>query len=121
MENISLVKYSPYSSDYLATAKMTAQLVECYRSIFMDTPWHEWLKCPKCEKYWGVKDSEDLVLNKFLHCDTPLIDFWPREKVIYDIYHEITKEASCWLAMNNSMVIGFCWGYPIVTTELENN
>ena len=116
MKDVSLAKYSPHDGDH----PLTAQLVECYRDVFADGPWHEWLKCSKCQKYWGVKDRGLLASYKFRHCDTPLVDFWPREQVVSDLYHEITPEASCWLAMDNGMVVGFCWGYPVTVSKLEN-
>lgn len=114
MKSVSLVRYSPHNNH-----TRTAQLVECYRDVFADGPWHEWLKCPQCQKYWGTKDRGILASYKFRHCNTPLVDFWPREQVISDLYHEITPEASCWLAMDNDGVIGFCWGYPITISNLE--
>jgi len=49
----------------------------------------------------------------------PLVDFWPRDKVISDIFHEITEDSSCWLALHEDVVIGFCWGYPITISDLE--
>ena len=115
MENISLIRYSPNNGDHL----LTAQLVECYRDVFADGPWHEWLKCPQCQKYWGTKDRQLLASTKFRHCDTPLVDFWPREQVVCDLHHEITPESSCWLAVSNDTVVGFCWGYPITAADLE--
>ncbi len=115
MNNVSLIRYSPHESSH----ELTAQLVECYRDVFADGPWHEWLKCPRCQKFWGKKDSAILAGWKFSHCNGALLDFWPREKVICDLYHEITPKASCWLALNNDNVIGFCWGYPITVIDLE--
>lgn len=115
MKNISFVRYSPHGGDHL----LTAQLVECYRDVFADEPWHEWLKCPQCGNYWGIKDRELLASVKFHHCDKPLIDFWSREQVISDLYHEITQLSSCWLTMDKKTVVGFCWGYPITIGELE--
>ena len=115
MKNISLVRYSPTNSDH----KLTLQLVECYRDVFASGPWHEWFKCPICQKYWGKKDEEVLTSLRFRHCNVLLVDFWPKKQVISDLYHEITPEASCWLAVNNNAVVGFCWGYPISITDLE--
>jgi len=115
MEGISLIRYSPNSSKYT----LTKQLVECYRDVFADKPWHEWLKCSKCQAFWGKKDWNLLVTNEFIHCGEPLTDFWPQGQVLHDLYHEITPEASCWLAVNNTSVVGFCWGYPIAITDLE--
>lgn len=116
MKGVSLIRYSPYKDNDL----LTAQLVECYRDVFADKPWHEWLKCSQCQKYWGIKDRGLLASYKFRHCDIPLTDFWPREQVVSDLYHEITPETSCWLAMDNYRVVGFCWGYPITIPDLES-
>ena len=115
MENISLIRYSPHESSHL----LSAQLVECYREVFADGPWHEWLKCSKCQKFWGKKDAAILTSWKFMHCNAPLVDFWSRDQVVYDLYHEITPKASCWLALDNSRIIGFCWGYPVAISDLE--
>lgn len=115
MWSISFIRYSPQT----AGSEITSQLVECYRDVFSDEPWNEWLKCPACQKYWGKKDREVLAKNKFEHCQTALVDYWPKEQVVSDIFHEITPTSSCWLAMTNNQVIGFCWGYPISCAELE--
>lgn len=98
---------------------LTAQLVECYRDVFADSPWNEWLKCPKCQKYFGRDDSGFLASQKFRHCDVSLIDFWPREQVLSDLYYEITEKTSCWIAMDKSKIVGFSWGYPIFLADLE--
>jgi GNAT superfamily N-acetyltransferase len=55
----------------------------------------------------------------FRHCDEPLVDYWSREQVTADLYHEISPDASCWIAMAGTKVIGFCWGYAAQTPELE--
>lgn len=115
MSNISLARYSPHTS----SPSITVQLIECYRDVFAVEPWHEWLKCPVCEKYWGKKDAELLVSMKFQHCDTPLVDFWPRDKVVSDFCDEVTSEASCWLTLDGDKVIGLCLGYPITVADLE--
>lgn len=49
----------------------------------------------------------------------PWFEAWPYEQVKQDLRHEITPQASCWLALSDENVIGFCWGYPIGRTELE--
>lgn len=115
MEDISFVQYSHNTKDYL----LTAQLIESYRDVFADGPWNEWFKCPQCQKHWGKKDIEFLVSNKFSHCNTPLVDFWSRQQVACDLQHEITPEASCWLAVTRDKVVGFCWGYPVTIAAIE--
>jgi ribosomal protein S18 acetylase RimI-like enzyme len=115
MEKISIIRYSPRGENH----PLTAQLVECYRNVFADEPWHEWLKCRQCGEYWGVKDRAMLASMKFRHCGKKLVDFWPKEQVISDLHHEITPSSSCWLAMDKKVVVGFCWGYPIAVGELK--
>lgn len=115
MKDISFVRYSPHTSE----SHITSQVVECYRQVFADGPWHEWKQCPECKKYWGTKDRQELEKSGFCHCRVPLVDFWPTERVTADLFHEITKESSCWLALCESRVIGFCWGYPITLGSLE--
>lgn len=115
MKDVSFSRYSPDKSDRI----VTTQLVECYRDVFADRPWNEWLKCPVCGKYWGIKDKDHLTCYKFHHCGVPLVDFWPREEVLADLSHEIVSGSSCWLAMNKESIIGFCWGYPIKIDDLE--
>ncbi len=99
-----------------------AQLIECYRDVFADSPWHEWLKCPKCEMYWGKKDHVTLLESKFEHCGSPLVDFWPRKDVLEDLTHELSSGSSSWLALDQEKdtVIGFCWGYPMIISHLED-
>ena len=37
-----------------------------------------------------------------------------------DLFREIVEETSCWIAIcNDRNVIGFCWGYPVMLTDLE--
>lgn len=115
MKDISFLRYSPLTSE----DRRSAQLIECYREVFADGPWHEWKKCLACGRSWGKKDRALLNSAKFYHCGVPLVDFWSREQVKTDLVHEITSEASCWLALASNKVVGFCWGYPITTDDLE--
>jgi hypothetical protein len=71
-------------------------------------------------QYWGKKDLAELEAADFKHCGLPLKDFWPKEVVRKDFEHEVTAEASCWLAMHESRVIGFCMGYPAKISEIES-
>ena len=115
LNGVSILRYLPSSENQ----PLTAQLVECYRDVFSASPWHEWLKCEKCGKYWGIKDQELLASWKFHHCNSPLVDFWPRETVLSELQHEITPESSCWLACADEKVVGFCWGYHASISELQ--
>ena len=115
MHTVTLISYTPGADSGL----LTAQLVECYRDVFADGPWHEWLRCPQCDSYWGKKDGALLVSWQFKHCGVPLVDYWPRERVLDDICREITRDARCTLAVSSDQVVGFCWGYPIRIPDLE--
>ena len=55
----------------------------------------------------------------FMHCGGSLEDFWPSNVVSKDICDEVVADASCWLALDGSRVVGFCWGYPITPECLE--
>ncbi len=98
---------------------LTAQLVECYRDVFAEEPWNEWLKCTVCGKCWGTRDREILASASYLHCRKPIEDFRPRHQVLSDLKHKLMLEASCWLAMDGNSVAGFCWGYPITAGDLK--
>ena len=116
MDAISYVRYSPHKD----STRLTEQLVEAYREVFSTEPWNEWKKCPTCERYWGQKDARYLQSVEFRHCGVPMVDFWPRETVTQDLFHEITPECSCWVAISDSSIIGFTWGYPIDLNTLEH-
>ncbi len=113
---INYIRYSADTSD----DDITNQLVECYRNVFADPPWNEWLKCSICGKYWGRKDIEYIKDITFRHCGQPLVDFWGRKTVLSDIKNEIKSgTSSCWLALDQMKVIGFCWGYPSTTSDIS--
>ncbi|MCB9808902.1 GNAT family N-acetyltransferase [Candidatus Nomurabacteria bacterium] len=95
------------------SSEEVAQVIESYRDVFAASPWHEWMKCQKCDRYWGVEDRELLVKEKFFHCGEPVIDYWPRQEVLENIEKELSRESSAFLATYHNRVIGFCWGYGI--------
>lgn len=112
----------PSFSRFTSTAAdqlQTAELIECYRQVFADAPWNEWLLCPVCGRYWGRQALSELTAMDFSHCGQLLVDYWSPRQVALDLRHEITDETSCWLASAGSKVIGFCWGYEISLPELE--
>ena len=90
------------------------ELVACYRAVFGGAPWSEWKKCAVCGSKWGVE--EDIPET---HCGQMPEEFWPSATVESDIRHEVTEQASCWVATTGSDVVGFCWGYPIAVSNLE--
>ncbi len=55
----------------------------------------------------------------YAHCGQVLVDFWPRQQVLSEFCEEITKDASCWLAIESNNVVGFTLGYPIALAALE--
>jgi len=109
---VTMIRFNPHEDAHLLDA-----LIQCYRDVFGDPPWNEWKKCPKCELKWSKKEAQELESTR--HCGAEIVDFWPYEQVREDIFHEITPESSCWLAMDDEKVVGFCWGYPIKVSDLE--
>ncbi len=93
-------------------------LIKCYQQVFAGSPWNEWKKCSACDKKWGIEEISPLETT-FTCCGIPLVDFWPSEKVESDLRHEVTKDASCWIALGGEKVVGFCWGYPTSVQALE--
>ncbi len=115
MGKVAFVRYSPHTS----SKELTTKVVECYRQVFADGPWHEWKQCSQCKRYWGLQDFNELLESNFEHCGVSLVDFWSTDQVTKDLFHEIKENASCWLAISGNEVIGFCWGYPVKTENLE--
>ncbi|MBI5306653.1 GNAT family N-acetyltransferase [Candidatus Wolfebacteria bacterium] len=113
-KSIHYVKFNPHHNNNLLES-----LIACYQSVFADEPWNEWKKCQICGAQWGINDRKNLEALNFHHCAECVIDFWPSEVVRNDIYKEIMSMSSCWLALSDLKVIGFCWGYPIQINELE--
>lgn len=114
-KKIRYIRFNPHHN-----TELLPQLIECYREVFGEEPWNEWKQCKICKTKWGVNEKIILQKMNFTHCGQPIVDFWSREIVQKDLFHEITPDASCWLALNNKTVIGFCWGYPIDLENLES-
>lgn len=95
------------------------QVVECYRRVFADRPWNEWKRCRVCGAYWGIDKEAELQSIGYAHCEQQVADYWPAFEVEQDIRHEVSGQASCWLALTKDEVIGFCWGYPTDAKTLE--
>lgn len=115
-KNISFIKFNPHTKK---GELLLPGLVGCYRAVFGDEPWNEWKKCPVCEDKWGLNEKDKLVAINFTHCGQSVVDFWPSCTVKSDIYEELSPDSSCWLALDGSRVIGFCWGYPVKPIDLE--
>lgn len=70
--------------------------------------------------------SDAQILERVVECyqnvfaGPPWNETWPREQVLSDLMHEITPESSCWIARRAADVIGFCWGYRITASALED-
>jgi GNAT superfamily N-acetyltransferase len=115
MRHFKFLRFNPHGDN----AELITKLALCYQEVFSTLPWGEWKKCPVCEKKWGLEEKEELSMINFSHCNESVIDFWPYKEVISDIQKEVTKYSSCWVILYENNVIGFTWGYPINTLELE--
>ncbi len=90
-----------------------SQLVHCYRVVFGEPPWNEWMTCKTCNQKWGMGQPYPTI-----HCGAVVTPFWPEAQVRDDLQREITSDASAWLALVDGQVVGFCWGYPISPDRL---
>ncbi len=117
-DNIRIERFNSHHEHY---EHLLPKLVSCYQNVFADTPWHEWKRCPQCKRYWGIKDKELLHEMNFSHCGVPLEDYWKTNDVEECIREVFTHNTSCFLALHNEEVIGFCWGYLVDLNELENH
>lgn len=115
MQKIKYLEFKPEDEHH-----HTAQVIEAYRDIFATSPWHEHLKCECCEKYWGKKDLGLLAENAYQCCGKPLVDFWPRHEVRQNILNELSRENSAFIAVQDSSVIGFAWGYLTQASALAD-
>lgn len=118
METITIEPFFPYSEDWT----LLADLVECYRDVFAQPPWNEWLACAAgdCKASWGRPQAAELAAAGFVHCGQPVVDYWPHAKVVGDLLDALGQGAVCWLAIDRAaqgagQVVGFTWGSSIAT------
>lgn len=124
METVTIEPFFQDSGDW----GLLANLVECYREVFAEPPWNEWLACADgdCKASWGKSQAAELAATGFVHCGRPVADYWPRAAVVKDLLGALRQGAVCWLAVGRSaqgagQVVGFTWGSPIASRwqELE--
>jgi len=115
--DVSYTRFSPHT----ATRAQSEEMAEAFGRVFATSPWHEWRKCrvSGCGVNWGVEHRKELESIGYVHCGEPVVEFWPKDSVLNDIYHEIGADASCWVAKMGRRIIGFCWGYPIQASHLS--
>lgn len=96
------------------------ELIRCYRQVFSEEPWNEWKRCQVCDVKWGLAERHIIRALGFKHCGVRVVDFWPVKTVRENIRNDIPANASCWLALVDQRIIGFCWGNPITPEDFEN-
>lgn len=114
MESIKIV---PCRFSDLSLQKLL-EIVNCYREVFADGPWHEWKICKSCGSQFGKKDQDVLHRRNNTCCGQFVQDFWPVETVTSTLL-SLPPSASCFIVMKSETVIGFCWGYEMSEDELE--
>ena len=103
-------------------AELLPGLVRCYQDVFATLPWGEWRKCAVCDTHWGIESSGELEATGFLHCGVPIQAYWPADEVERDLVRELTiPGVSCWLAFDESRIIGFTHGYPVDVCEIDRH
>ena len=113
---VNIIRYHHSKNE----ASYTDKLITCFQDVFAEPPWNEWKRCPVCNQYWGTDHRETLAASGFTHCEAPVVDYWPTQQVREDLDHEISPHASCWLAVEQESVVGFCWGYEATIEYLED-
>ncbi len=112
---ITYLRFSP-----TAQAELLPQLIHCYQDVFSTLPWSEWKTCKRCCRKWGLEQWREIPHLCCPECTNCLEDFWPAAVVEQDIRVELSMpNATCWLALDGSSVIGFCWGYSLTPSELD--
>ncbi|MCX6778925.1 MAG: GNAT family N-acetyltransferase [Candidatus Magasanikbacteria bacterium] len=48
-----------------------------------------------------------------------MVFFWDKEDVRNDIFHEITEKSTSRIVTLGQEAVGFCWGYPTNSVDLE--
>lgn len=94
--------------------------VRCYQNVYAAAPWNEWMKCPQCEKNWGISQSSILAKINFRHCGMIIGDYWPTEYLVVKA-NEWRKIPGCsfWIAVVGAEVVGFGIGYPRTVDDLQ--
>jgi GNAT superfamily N-acetyltransferase len=97
-------------------------LVRCYQDVFATLPWAEWRKCAVCSAHWGIEQRAELAALGFTHCGRRVEEFWPATAVRSDLVHELSVPgASCWVALDAGRLVGFCHGYPVAVSALDDH
>lgn len=109
-----------YEKFTLEDSRKTFQLVNCFKEVFSENPWGEWMTCSVCGNYWGKESLDKLIKDGFYHCNTALRDFWTHAEVMQDIVSGTTEQSSNWIAKDNDKIIGFCWGNYDTIKNLES-
>ena len=86
-------------------------IIDVYRAAFGNAPWNEGYKCEACESVFPMGISAPTCCKS---CGGTLVEFWPAEVVLSDFQKEMKKpKAVCFVALENSSVVGFVWGYEV--------
>ena len=100
--------------------ELLKQLITAYQDVFSTSPWFEWKACKYDNLKWGREQENEIPDLKCPKCGKELTDFWPSDVVERDLHKELSlPNATCWLALAEGKVIGFCWGYSLTLVELE--
>ena len=112
--NINICRIEPFSD-----METVHGIVEAYQRTFGGEPWNEGYVCPICGDIFPLtKAGGDCPSCAARGKSVPLDEYWPTDKVASDFHCEMEKpEATCLVAKDNGMVVGFIWGYRIVVGE----
>lgn len=97
-------------------------VVRCYQEVYAAAPWNEWMKCPHCQKKWGISERAELVNLNFRHHGRIVEDYWPTEDLKAKIQGwQKLPGSSFWIVVVGAEVIGFGIGYPRTVAEIQTH
>lgn len=107
------------------SSKIVMGIAKAYQQTFAGYPWFEGYKCPVCGDGFPLTHTEKTCAK----CSTSekrqvlLVDYWPTSTIISDFKNEMTKPgAICVIAKVDKQIIGFTWGYNVVSNpELDKH
>ncbi len=120
-------------------SNMSAELVRAYQDIFGAAPWYEQYRCVDCSAEEAGRDRQYPFYTKngtgpatllralpanlvCLVCNSPLVPFWPEERVRTELLHELSLPGACGLVLSyEGSVIGFCIGFCAGPEFLEDH
>lgn len=95
--------------------------VHCYGEVLKQDLGDCWKKCSICGETWSKKKQAYLDSIAYTHCRKQLEDVWSEDAFVSYVFSRLdpTIGATCWLAMDGPLVVGYSWGFSENLNALE--